>query len=44
MRLFIAVLFEEPIIKSLTKLQGRWHDIGVRGRFDFLQNSNILEW
>lgn len=41
MRLFIAILFEEPIIKSLTKLQGRWRDIGVRGRFAPEQNLHL---
>lgn len=41
MRLFIAILFEEPIIKSLTQLQDRWYDMGVRGRFVSEQNFHI---
>lgn len=41
MRLFIAILFEEPIIKSLTQLQERWREIGVRGRFAPEQNLHL---
>ena len=41
MRLFIAILFEEPIIKSLVRLQDRWREVGVRGRFAPEQNLHL---
>jgi len=41
MRLFIAVQFNEAIIKELLKLQEYWYVIGMRGHFAPLLNLHL---
>lgn len=41
MRLFIAVQFNEEILKELTKLQEYWQSLGMKGRFAPLENLHL---